>query len=136
MFFLGDSRVETVAAAKLFASEKNRTVACDSFHMISPDSSEIASCLIQRRGVLSLPRLQYIKADALRILATKDDVRLPSLDSLYILDEQGRDVAPADVVSEQFLKKNAENQPPPGMPKWHSWDLLLKADAEEKASLR
>lgn len=124
--FLGNHwTTETIASAKVFASEKNRTPVSTATYMIGPDSVEIASILVQRKGPLSLPKLRYVKADALRILATKHDIRLPPLDRLYILSEDGKDVAPAEVVSPEFLKKNAENQPPPEMPEWHSWEKLL-----------
>lgn len=116
---------ETIASAKVFASEKNRTSVSTSSDLTGADAAEIASILVQRKGPLSLPQLQYVKAEALRILATKEDIRLPPLEGLYILADDGRDVEPVDVVSPEFLKKNAENQPPTPMPEWSSWEKLL-----------
>lgn len=127
LFLTHESHAGTEAAARVFASDKNQTSICTSQHLIGPNASEIASILGQRKGELSLPRLQYIKSDALRILAKKEDVRLPPLESIYVLAEDSRDVDPKEMVSERFLKFNSENQPPPEMPEWHSWDRLLES---------
>ena len=124
--FFRSSRVETVAAATLFISDRNLTSTCSSFSLIGPASSEIATILVRRKGEVSLPFLRYITEDALRILAAKSDVRLPPLDSLYIVNDDGRDMPPADVVSNEFMKENAESQPPPQLPQWHSWDKLVE----------
>ncbi len=125
LFLTCVSNTKTVAAATVFASEKNRTPVCTTPHLIGPDAVEIASILVKRKGEFSLPYLKHVRADALRILATKEDIRLPPLDRLYILSDDGRDVPADEVVSAEFLRKNAENQPPPAMPEWHSWDKLL-----------
>lgn len=125
LFLTTYSNRTTVASATIVASEKNRTPVCNTPYLIGSDAVEIASIFVQRKGPLSLPRLQYVKGEALRILATKGDIRLPPLDRLYILSNDGRDVLPGEVVSAEFLRKNAEKQPPPEMPEWHSWDKLL-----------
>ena len=127
LFFTEDSSVNSVAAAKVFASAANKTTVCTSTHMIGPDAKEIATILTTREGPLSFPYLRYIDADALRTLATKTDVRLPPLDRVYILSEHGLDVEPTQVVSEAFLRINADNLPPQEIPKWHSWDRLCNA---------
>jgi hypothetical protein len=124
----------SLAGARLLASDKTITGVVTSECLVGPDAEAIAAVLARRRGLLALPNLRYVSVDAIRALATKGDARLPPLDSLYIVDDDGRDVSPADLVSDHFLKMNAENQPPPKMPKWHSLDRLLKADAKEKAS--
>jgi hypothetical protein len=125
LFFTRECNVASIEAAKVFASEANRTMVCTSEHLIWPDAEQIADIIVQRRGEISFPRLRYISVKALRILSQKEDVCLPPLEDLYILDEQARDVAPCDAVSERFATINAERQPPPGMPKWHSWERLL-----------
>lgn len=124
--FFRSSRVESVAAATLFVSDRNLTSTCSSFSLLGPAASDIVTILVRRKGELSLPFLRYITADALRILAAKSDTRLPPLDNLYIVDDAGRDVPPEDVVSNQFLKENAEGQPPPRLPQWHRWNELVE----------
>ena len=125
LFFTRDCNVESIEAAKVFASAANRTTVCTSKHLIGPDAARIAAIIVKRGGEISLPRLRYISEEALRILGQKEDVRLPPLEDLYILDEAGRDVAPGDVVSERFAAANSERQPPPQMPSWHSWERQL-----------
>ena len=127
LFFTRDCNVESIEAAKVFASAANRTTVCTSKHLIGPDSARIAAIIVERRGEISLPRLRYISDEALRILGQKEDVRLPPLEDLYILDEAGRDVAPCDAVSERFATVNAERQPPPDMPRWRGWERILGA---------
>lgn len=127
LFFTRDSSVTSIEAARVFAFAANRTTVCTSEHLIGPQSASMADIMVQRRGEISLPRLRYISVDALRILSQKEDVRLPPLEDLYILDEAGRDVAACDVMSERFATINAERQPPPDMPRWHSWEHILEA---------
>ncbi|NDE17798.1 hypothetical protein EBZ80_23005 [bacterium] len=125
LFFTRDCNVESIEAARVFASAANRTTVCTSKHLMGPDAARIAAIIVERRGEISLPKLSYISDEALRILSQKEDVRLPPLEDLYVLDEAGRDVAPCDVVSERFATINAEHQPPPDMPRWHSWEHLI-----------
>jgi hypothetical protein len=132
LYFTADATVDCVEAAKLFASENNKTAVCTSSHLIGTDAEDIATILIKRKGPISFPYLTYINADALRILAAKEDVRLPPLERIFILSANGFDVTPKQVVSERFLEANAKNQPPDVLPEWHSWDRLLRTDANEK----
>ncbi len=125
LFFTRECNVASIEAAKVFASEANRTTVCTSEHLIWPDAEQIAAIIAQRRGEISFPRLRYISAKALRTLSQKEDVCLPPLEDLYILDEQARDVVPNHVVSERFAAANSERQPPPQMPSWHSWERQL-----------
>jgi len=127
LYFTADATVDSVEAATLFASENNKTAVCTSSHLIGADAEDIATILIKRKGPISFPYLRYINADALRILATKEDVRLLPLDRIFILSTHGFDVAPKQVVSERFLESNSRNQPPEVLPEWHSWDRLHKA---------
>lgn len=116
--------IDSVDAAEFFASPSNQTAVCTSSHLIGPTAKEIATILIKRQGSISFPYLKYIKADALQVLASKADVRLLPLRSVFILSDHGLDVEPKQVVSESFLKSNADNQPPQKIPMWHSWDQL------------
>ncbi len=125
LFFTRDCNVESIEAAKVFASAANRTTVCTSKHLIGPDAARIAAIIVERPGEISFPSLRYISDEALRILGQKEDVRLPPLEDLYILDEAGRDVAPCDAVSERFATINAERQPSPDMPRWRGWERLL-----------
>lgn len=127
LYFTSDSTVDSVEAAKVFASEANITSVCTSSHLVGTDAEEIATILVKRKGPISLPYLRYINADALRILATKDDVRLLPLDRIFILSANGIDVKPGQVVPASFLEANTMNQPPEVLPKWHSWGRLHNA---------
>jgi hypothetical protein len=126
LFFTRDCNVDSIEAAKLFASAANRTTVCTSKHLIGPDAARIAAIIVKRPGEISLPRLSYLSDEVLRILAQKEDIRLPPLEDLYILDEAGCDVPARDVVSERFATINAERQPPPDMPRWRGWERLLE----------
>jgi hypothetical protein len=130
LFITENCDVRSVAAAKVFASANNRTAICTSRYLLGTNAAEIASILVTRSGPISFPELKYINADALRILATKPDVQLPPLGRIFILSNHGFDVEARQAVSAEFLKANKESVPPPSMPEWHSWDRLLKTDAD------
>jgi hypothetical protein len=127
LFFTRDCNVDSIEAAKVFASAANRTTVCTSKHLIGPDAARIAAIIVGRPDEISLPRLSYISDEALRILVQKEDIRLPPLEDLYILDEAGCDVPARDVVSERFATLNAERQPSPDMPRWRGWERILDA---------
>jgi hypothetical protein len=130
LFITANCDIRSVEAAKVFASANNRTAICTSRHLLGPNAAEIASILVTRSGPISFPELKYINDDALRILATKPDVQLPPLGRVFILSDHGFDVEARQAVSAEFLKANEESEPPPAMPEWHSWDRLLKTDAD------
>lgn len=129
LFLTKKCDVRSVGAAKVFVSANNRTAICTSRHLLAPNAAEIASILVTRSGPISFPELEYIDADALRILATKPDVQLPPLGRIFILSDNGFDVEARQAVSAKFLKANEESEPPP-MTEWHSWDRLLQTDAD------
>jgi hypothetical protein len=64
-----------------------------------------------------------------QILATKPDVQLPPLGRVFILSDHALDGEARQAVSAEFLKANEESEPPAAMPEWHSWDRLLKTNA-------
>jgi hypothetical protein len=128
--FVWNFTVASTVAAELFASAKNRVPVCSSQALIGPAASQIASIIVQRKGTISFPRLRYVSEDALRTLATRDDIQLPPLESLYVIDSNGCEVDPADIVSAQFLERNATYQPPLDIPKRVPWDQVIKVGVE------
>jgi hypothetical protein len=126
LFLTKTANVTSPAAARVLASANNQTPICTSSHLIGTHAKEIAAILVNRKGLLSFPNLRYIDGAALQILSTKEDVWLPPLDELFILSDKGYDLEPKQVVPEKYLRTNAGNQPPPRLPKWHSWNRLIQ----------
>jgi hypothetical protein len=63
----------------------------------SPDSVEIAAALATREGPLSLPNLKKISPKTLTALIQKEDVEIPLIETLELIQE------PDGSVTEDFL---------------------------------
>lgn len=107
LYFPDFSQIRTEAAARLFASDTTLSTECLMWNFLFPGAEKVAAILATKRGRLSLPRLQYISPDALRVLTAKKTVVLPPLDSVYIIDSEGNDVSARDVVSHEFYEYNS-----------------------------
>jgi hypothetical protein len=112
LFFPFDSAVHSTQAAVLIASDAVGSSVNGTSCLLSDDAVEIASALARKHGPLSFPRLEYVTADALRALVTKEDVELMPLDHIYVFDGNWCVVPASSVVSEAFLEFNRRHQPP------------------------
>jgi hypothetical protein len=112
LYFPEFAQVETEAAARLFASDRTLSTEVNMKSLLFPGAERIAEILAQKSGPLSLPKLRYISADALRALTAKKTVLLPRLDSLYIIDSEGRDVLAQDIVTPEIQDYNLRTSTP------------------------
>jgi hypothetical protein len=113
---------KSIAAARLIASDKLPLGVCTTSRLIGPQAVDIAAALVKREGCLSLPFLRCVSKEALKILESKGDIRLPPLSRIHVLDADGSSCFGDQVVGREFLHANETNQPPPGLPFWHGWD--------------
>jgi hypothetical protein len=122
LFVTTELSPESAVAARLFASDKLPIGVCTTSRLIGPHAVEIAAALVKRKSSLSMPFLRYVSREALRILESKSDIRLPPLVCIHVVDADGVSCCGDQVVGPEFLHANEANQPPPGLPSWHSWD--------------
>jgi len=112
LFFPFESAVHSTQVAVLIASDAVGSSVNGTSCLLSDNAAESASALARKRGPLSLPRLEYVTADALRVLVTKEDVELMPCDRIYVCDGNWCVVPASSVVSEAFLEFNRQHQPP------------------------
>jgi len=76
----------------------------------SPDSVEIAAALAKRKGPLSLPKLKKISPKTLAALIEKEDVEIPLIETLELIQEP--DGSPTDdfVIPRRFQTRDNSRQ--------------------------
>ena len=76
----------------------------------SPDSVEIAAALATRKGPLSLPNLKKISPKTLTALIEKEDVKIPLIETLELIQEP--DGSPPDdfVIPKEFQTRQKRRQ--------------------------
>jgi hypothetical protein len=121
LFLPSDTSVRSVWAAQVIASPKTCTTMSNTTHLIGPNAAAIAATLATRKGPFSLPNLQYVSAEALRHLVANDRIRLPPLDRMYVLEDDGRLVTGEPVASAGSQQANAEKESLTERPFWHGW---------------
>jgi ABC-type amino acid transport substrate-binding protein len=73
---------KTLAALEKWDGDLSSIVAIE-----SPDSVEIAAALATRKGPLSLPKLKKISPKTLTALIEKEDVKIPLIETLELIQE-------------------------------------------------
>jgi pimeloyl-ACP methyl ester carboxylesterase len=103
--FVATATAKTLAALDKWDGDLSSIVAIE-----SPDSVEIAATLATRKGPLRLPNLKKISPKTLAALIEKEDVEIPLIETLELIQEP--DGSPTDdfVIPRRFQTRDNSRQ--------------------------
>ena len=96
---------KTLAAFKKWDGDLSSIVAIE-----SPDSVEIAAALATRKGPLSLPNLKKISPKTLTALIEKEDVKIPLIETLELIQEPDGSPTEDFVIPKGFQSRQKRRQ--------------------------
>jgi hypothetical protein len=108
--FQGLTKLDADIAKELAAAEKWNGDLSGVTAFDSPDSVAIAKALATRKGPLRLPRLKKISPKTLSALIEKEDVEIPLIETLELIQEPDGSVTEDFVLPEDLQKRQQQQR--------------------------